>query len=77
MLRLLVQGAVGRSKDDDMSRSATIELKTKETEIAVALNTDGVRDVCIETGRVFDHMLVHLCVSRRLGLTLTARGDLK
>jgi len=72
------EGRFGRSKDEDMSRSATVERKTRETDIAVALDLDGVRDVCIETGLpFFDHML-NACASHGgFGLTLTARGDLE
>lgn len=56
-------------------RRATIERKTLETEIALALDLDG-GDVRAATGVPFlDHMLDALGRHGRFGLTVTAGGD--
>lgn len=58
-------------------RSASIERKTKETEIFVALNLDGGA-VSIETGvGFFDHMLTAFAVHGGFGLTVKCSGDLQ
>jgi imidazoleglycerol-phosphate dehydratase len=60
-----------------MSRSAHISRKTKETEIALALDLDG-GEVEIATGvGFFDHMLELLGRHGRLGLRIDATGDLE
>ena len=60
-----------------MSREATIERKTKETEIRVALDLDG-GEVDARTGVGFlDHMLDLLGRHGRLGLAVEAKGDLE
>ncbi len=58
-------------------RKASVQRKTKETDIALSLNLDGSGKVSAETGVGFlDHMLDHLGRHGRLDLKVTARGDL-
>ena len=60
-----------------MSRTATIERKTKETEIKVTLDLDGSGAFDIETGIGFlDHMLEQLARHSLMDLTVRAEGDL-
>lgn len=60
-----------------MSRTATIERKTKETEIKVSLDLDGSGTFDIETGIGFlDHMLEQLARHSLIDLKLRAKGDL-
>lgn len=59
-------------------RRATIERKTTETEICLALNVDGTGKHEIATGIGFlDHMLAHLAVHGLFDLSVQASGDLK
>ena len=58
-------------------RSATIERKTRETEIRVQLDLDGSGSAKISTGLGFlDHMLEALAKHARLDLELACVGDL-
>ncbi len=58
-------------------RKATLERKTKETEIAVSLNLDGTGQYNIKTGLGFlDHMLEQLSRHSLIDLTVEAKGDL-
>ncbi len=58
-------------------RQATIDRKTKETDIHVSLALDGGA-VDIDTGiGFFDHMLTALAVHGGLGLTVRVKGDLE
>ncbi len=60
-----------------MSRKAKIERKTRETEIVVELDLDG-GEVSAATGVGFlDHMLELLGRHGRLGLAVSANGDLE
>lgn len=60
-----------------MSRTATVERKTKETQITVTLNLDG-GEIAIDTGiGFFDHMLHALAFYAGFGLRLKAVGDLQ
>ena len=60
-----------------MSRAATIERRTGETQVSVAVDLDG-GEVSISTGvGFFDHMLELLGRHGRLGLRVEARGDLE
>ena len=58
-------------------RTATIKLKTKETDIQVSVNLDGtgVSDVATGVG-FFDHMLDLLARHSRIDITVKAVGDL-
>ncbi len=59
-------------------RKATLERKTKETNIKVELNLDGTGKSNIDTGLpFFDHMLDQLAKHGLLDLKITAKGDLE
>jgi len=58
-------------------RTAKTHRKTKETDITVALNLDGVGKYEIDSGLGFlDHMLSHLSKHSRIDTTVNAKGDL-
>ncbi|NBO17815.1 MAG: imidazoleglycerol-phosphate dehydratase HisB [Proteobacteria bacterium] len=58
-------------------RQATIERKTKETEIKATLNLDGTGTYKVSTGIGFlDHMLEQLSRHSLMDIELTAKGDL-
>lgn len=58
-------------------RTATVERKTRETEIHVALNLDGTGVYDIATGIGFlDHMLESFSRHSAIDLTVRAQGDL-
>ena len=60
-----------------MGRSATVERKTKETEIRVTVDLDGTGVAKVSTGiPFFDHMLETLAKHGALDLELTCKGDL-
>jgi imidazoleglycerol-phosphate dehydratase len=60
-----------------VSRKARIERKTKETEIAAAVDLDGTGSYEISTGIGFlDHMLEQLARHSLIDITLKAKGDL-
>ncbi|MEM7453133.1 MAG: imidazoleglycerol-phosphate dehydratase HisB [Planctomycetota bacterium] len=60
------------------SRKATINRKTKETEIEIDLNLDGTGQTEIETGIGFlDHMLTALAFHSRIDLRLRCKGDIE
>lgn len=59
-----------------MSRIAQITRETKETQITLSLNLDG-GPVKIDSGiGFFDHMLTAMSFYAKIGLEVTARGDL-
>ena len=59
-------------------RIATIERKTKETEISVEFNLDGTGEYDISTGiPFFDHMLESFARHGLFDLRLRAKGDLE
>lgn len=58
-------------------RSATLERKTRETEIRLNLVLDGEGKSNIQTGNpFFDHMLDHVAFHGLFNLELAAQGDL-
>ena len=58
-------------------RSASVERKTRETEIRISLDLDGSGEYDIETGiAFFDHMLESFAKHGLFDLRLRARGDL-
>jgi imidazoleglycerol-phosphate dehydratase len=58
-------------------RTATIERKTRETEIVVALDLDGTGEYDIDTGIGFlDHMLESFARHALIDLKVRAQGDL-
>ena len=59
-----------------MTRSATIERKTGETDICVVVDLDGTGACEIETGvGFFDHMLTALARHSLIDLTVRCKGD--
>ena len=59
------------------SRSASVERKTKETEINVELDLDGTGEYDISTGvAFFDHMLESFARHSAIDLRIAAKGDL-
>ncbi|MCL2559021.1 MAG: imidazoleglycerol-phosphate dehydratase HisB [Turicibacter sp.] len=59
-------------------RCATINRKTKETDIALTLNLDGTGQSKINTGvGFFDHMLTAFSFHSGIDLEVTCRGDLE
>ena len=60
-----------------MKRTATIERKTKETDITATVNLDGTGAYDVKTGVGFlDHMLEQLARHSLIDITLRAKGDL-
>jgi len=61
-----------------MARQATVERKTKETQIKLTLNLDGSGENTISTGiGFFDHMLTLFSRHSLIDLTIAASGDLE
>lgn len=59
-----------------MPRKASIERKTKETQIVIALSLDGAGQIDIDTGIPFmDHMLELMGVHGLLDMQISAQGD--
>ena len=59
-----------------MVKKATIERKTKETDIKLDLNLNGKGKYKIDTGIPFmDHMLSLMTAHGYLDLNITAKGD--
>ena len=59
-------------------RIGKIHRQTKETDVTVELNLDGVGKYQIDTGIGFlDHMLAHLSKHGKIDLVVKAKGDLK
>ena len=60
-----------------MSRAASIERKTAETQIALSVNLDGTGKLTGGTGVGFlDHMLAHLATHSLADIDVSAAGDL-
>ena len=60
-----------------MNRKAKIERVTKETEIKIDLNIDGINRYSVDTGIGFlDHMLEQLSKHSGIDMDLDAKGDL-
>jgi len=58
-------------------RTATVQRKTKETEVSVTINLDGTGVYDVATGIGFlDHMLEQLSRHSLIDLTVRAKGDL-
>src|SRR6201992_2569035 len=58
-------------------RTATVERKTRETEISVSLDLDGTGEADIDTGIGFlDHMLDSFARHSMIDLKVRAAGDL-
>jgi imidazoleglycerol phosphate dehydratase HisB len=60
------------------TRTASLERKTKETEIAIRINLDGTGKSHVTTGlHFFDHMLDQIARHGLIDLDLTCKGDLE
>jgi len=60
------------------SRTATVERKTKETEIAITINLDGTGKFNVSSGLPFlEHMLEQVARHGMINLDITAKGDLE
>ena len=58
-------------------RTATVDRKTKETDISVTLDLDGTGQSDIDTGiGFFDHMLESFSKHSAIDLTVRCKGDL-
>ncbi len=58
-------------------RTANVHRQTKETDVTVELNLDGVGKYEIDSGISFlDHMLTHLSKHSKIDLVVKAKGDL-
>lgn len=65
------------TQPDALLRAATVERKTRETEIFVAVDLDGNGDYDIETGiGFFDHMLEAFAKHAMIDLKIRTEGDL-
>ena len=61
----------------DVSRTAAVERKTRESEVLIELDLDGSGDYQVNTGiAFFDHMLESFAKHGLFDLRLTAKGDL-
>jgi len=61
-----------------VTRTATVQRKTGETDVQVVLDLDGTGTTAIRTGvPFFDHMLDQLGRHGRMGLQVRAEGDLE
>lgn len=59
-------------------RTASVQRKTKETEIIIKMNLDGQGRYDISSGvGFFDHMLTHLSKHSGIDLDIKAKGDLE
>jgi imidazoleglycerol-phosphate dehydratase len=60
-----------------MSRKATLDRNTTETQIRLSLDLDGTGTSTIATGiGFFDHMLTHIAKHGKIDLTIEGNGDL-
>ena len=61
-----------------MGRTATVERKTKETEIRITIDLDGTGESNIDTGIGFlDHMLILFAKHGLFDLEVKIKGDLE
>ncbi|MCB0917141.1 MAG: imidazoleglycerol-phosphate dehydratase HisB [Actinobacteria bacterium] len=61
-----------------MTRTAVVERSTKESDVRVSLDLDGVGRTSVDTGvPFFDHMLAQLGKHGSLDLEVLTRGDLE
>ena len=63
---------------DNSVRSGSVERKTKETDIKIAVELDGKGRASIDTGiGFFDHMLTALSVHSGISMDIKVKGDLE
>ncbi len=68
---------VGNSEGASVVRTARIERRTNETDVAVEIDLDGSGKFAIATNvGFFDHMLEQLSRHSRIDIALSAKGDL-
>ena len=73
----LLQPVPPRPSGETTMRTATIERRTKETQIRAAVNLDGTGEYTVSTGIGFlDHMLEQLSRHSLIDLEVEAKGDL-
>ena len=73
----LLQPVPPRPSGDTTMRTATIERRTKETQIRATVNLDGTGEYTVSTGIGFlDHMLEQLSRHSLIDLEVEAKGDL-
>ena len=66
-----------KSSGETSMRTATVERRTKETQIRVTVNLDGGGEYSVDTGIGFlDHMLEQLSRHSLIDLEVKAKGDL-
>jgi imidazoleglycerol-phosphate dehydratase len=71
-------GSIGIKGIVMAERRAKIQRQTKETDIEVELNLDGLGRYEIDSGVGFlDHMLTHLSKHSKIDMVVKAKGDLK
>ena len=59
-------------------RKASIERSTRETQISVSINLDGIGDSQVSTGNgMLDHLIAQLSRHGFMDITLQAQGDLE
>jgi imidazoleglycerol-phosphate dehydratase len=62
---------------EEAARTASVQRRTRESDVSVELNLDGSGDYEISTGiPFFDHMLESLAKHALFDLRITAKGDL-
>ena len=77
-LEELFTGKLGNNNQPQQPRTATINRKTNETEIAISLNLDGTGRTTISTGlHFFDHMLDQIGRHGFVDLDIKCDGDLE
>ena len=70
------KGRNGERASANGARTASLERKTKETDIVVALNLDGTGQSKVTSGvGFFDHMLSALSKHSAIDLNITCKGD--
>ena len=66
------------SPPERRSRTASVERKTKETQVSIELDLDGAGDYEISTGiGFFDHMLESFAKHAAFDLRISSKGDLQ
>jgi imidazoleglycerol-phosphate dehydratase len=72
-----IQGSIQQDPQPSPQREASVERKTKETEVFVSLCLEGVGRTEISTGLpFFDHMLSQLAKHSGFDLSVRTKGDL-